>query len=543
MPMRSLGFVAWLASSLIVGGCGASVDPLPATVPAEDPRPTPDAGPEATPDAPPDPKPGGPLEISWGTCTIPGRDAIEAECATVDVPARRGVAGVTATTPVAIYRLKAGRQPAAAQMWLLNGGPGGAGWSLAPFAEMVNQVRTIDIDAYLVDHRGTGSSNFLDCPRTLRTARTTKDFAVKCSAEIREKFGDLVDGYSTTESAHDVRELIDSTATPGQKVFVYGGSYGSYWAHRLLQLPGVRVDAVVTDGNCLGPVCNFDVPQHLMVDEPMRHLADLCKETPECGARLGEDPWAFAAATFEKIAGGHCAEARFAQWSAASLVHSIGVFWPAGIAPTIYRLDRCEPRDVTVLNAFEQRLRSFSNDRAPMPLPSIGPVPTPKSTQNSSSTLQAHVIASEMISQPPPSTASLRALAETKTFKADLDRLDLSYFADWRGYPRDEFVGGWVERDVPWLVMQGTFDFQTVHSWTAKAVANVKDPSLQVVTVDGGGHGVVFASECSFEILESFLADPRAKVDTGCLASVRSSALVSNPRYVEYFFGTRNAWD
>jgi hypothetical protein len=100
-----------------------------------------------------------------------------------------------------------------------------------------------------------------------------------------------------------------------------------------------------------------------------------------------------------------------------------------------------------------------------------------------------------------------------------------------------------VNRDVPWLVMQGTLDFQIVHSWTAKGVARIKDPSLQVVDVHGGGHGVVFASECSLEILESFLEKPRAKVDTTCLKQVRQDALTIVPRYVQYFFGRSDAWD
>lgn len=541
--LRQVAFPLLLSLSSTLVACSGAVEQ------AGNPGTTPPTNPPGE-QPPTDTKPA--FEIAWGSCSIPsGEKSIEAECATIDAPARRGVEG-SGTVPVAIYRLKSKKQPATGQMWLLNGGPGGSGFSLAPYAEYVTTFAA-GIDAYLIDHRGTGASAFLDCPRSLGTATTTGEYATECSKEIRDVYGSRIDGFSTTESAWDVKELIDSTAAKDQKVFVYGGSYGSYWAHRLLQLPGLRIDAMVTDGNCLGTTCSFDTPQTFAIDEPMKAILDACKESAPCAAKLGADPTAFANATLQKLAAGHCKETKLAKWAPADLMMSIGVYWPAGLMPILYRFDRCNAGDITVLNGINNKLEEFSRSRMIRNLPNLGggshpagtrgPTPKPTEDESFSQTLQMHVIASEMISRPAPTEAQLRAKAANLMFKPGDDSYDLSYFDLWKGYPKDEFVGGWVNRDVPWLLMQGTFDFQTVFSLSTESMKHIQNPSLQRVRMDGGGHGVVFDSRCALNILEGFLKDPRAKVDTSCTADVKKEAITIDPRYVEYFFGTTDAWD
>lgn len=537
----SLGRIAnalLATGALSLVACSGAIFDEPVVGPSTSPTPT-----TPTPTEPPNvPPPPSKTVIAWATCQVPGsRGNIEADCATVDMPARRGIEG-SGTVPVAIYRLKAKKQPATAQMWMLNGGPGGAGFGLAPFGEVVAQGFSQAIDVYLIDHRGTGESEFLDCPKAMRTATTTADYTKKCSIELREQLGAKLDGFSTTESAHDVRELIDATAAKDQKVYVYGGSYGSYWTHRLLQLPNVRLDAVVTDGNCISSTCTFDTPQTFGVDEAMGAIFEVCKENTECTTKLGSDPAAFAKDLVGKLRGGHCASAKLSSWAPADLMLSLGPVWASGLLPTLYRLNRCSEADVRVLNELEKKIQEV-NQRGPVPLPKFGPTPRPSERTSSSTALQLHVIASEMISRPAPAREVLAAKAAPLTFQPGEDSFDISYFDSWQTYPRDAFVDGWSSRDVPWLMMQGTFDFQTVFSLSQKALPNVKNPSLQFVKVDGGGHGVVFDSECSIKMLESFLANPKAKVDTSCVSDVRKASLDIDSRYTQYFFGVSNAWE
>jgi len=427
-------------------------------------------------------------------------------------------------------------------MWMLNGGPGGAGFSLGPYGEIVSGTFDQGIDVYLVDHRGTGESEYLDCPKAYRSATTSADFSKKCSEEVRALLGAKLDGFSTTESARDVRDLMAATATPGQKVFLYGGSYGSYWAHRFLQLPDTKVDAVVTDGNCLSSTCSFDTPQTFGMDEAVGFMLDVCKSTAACTAKLGAEPRAFLREVLGKLAGGHCARAKLSRVPPADLVLSLGPVWPQGIFPTFYRLNRCSDGDVAALDTLATKLEEV-NQRGPVPAPRFGPTPNPSSRRSMSTALLIHVVASEMISRPVPTRDALVAKAAGLELRPGEDSFDLSYFDAWQPYPRDTFVDGWVKRDVPWLVMQGTFDFQTVYSLSQAALKNVDDPSLQFVRIDGGGHGVVFDSECALTMLEAFLKDPKAKVDSRCTSDVTRDALTTDSRYSEYFLGVSDAWE
>lgn len=492
-------------------------------------------------EAPDTPSKPTPLAIAWTTCSIPnGDEPIAAECATVDAPVRRGTAG-GGTTPVAVYRLRSTKQPAVAQLWMLNGGPGAAGFTLAPLGRQILDV--LDrVDVYLVDHRGTGASALLVCPQAEKSATSMGEYMRLCSREVRRLMGDRIDGFSTTEVAHDVRELIDATATTEQKVFVYGGSYGSYLAHRLLQIEAVRVDGIITDGNCIGTLCSFDTPQAFRVDEAVKHVLDVCRETPSCTARLGDDPWAFATETIHRLAAGHCAGSTLAARAPADWAAALGTYWPAGLAPTLYRLHRCSPDDATILDTLDSKLTSLREGRLVSRLPPFGPAPHPTAESAISGPLMYHVAASEMIPKPAPTASVLSERAETLTFKADPRALDVSHFDAWEGYPSDSYVGGWAKRDVPWLMMQGTFDFQTEYSLAERALARVENPSLQLVRVEGGGHGVVFASECSRGILQAFLANPRAKVDASCMTSVKRAALDLDASYTHYFFGVTDAW-
>lgn len=460
------------------------------------------------------------------------------------------------TVPVAVYRLKARKQPATAQMWFLNGGPGGSGFSLVRYADRVASSFAQGVDTYLIDHRGTGESTFLECPKATRASKDLDAFAVECSQEIRELSGDKLDGFGTTESAHDVRELIDATAEPDKKVVVYGGSYGSYWAHRLLQLPNVHVDAVITDGNCLSSTCTFDTPQSFGMDEVVKNIAEVCKEQEACRARFGPDPWGKIRDIVRKLNEGHCAEAALAQMAPADLILNLGPMWAAGILPLLYRLDRCSAGDLAALGALagvftriDQGSRANAtvdvvpSDQFLRRIPRLGETPAPTSRTSFSTALQTHVVASELVSLPVPSKESLAARAESLTFQPDPSAFDLGYLAKWQGYPKDAAVGGWMNRDVPWLMLQGTFDFQTVYSMSQAALPKITDPSLQFVRIDGGNHGVAFDSDCTLKMVERFVAAPTAKVKAACVSEVKAESVTPDPGYADYFFGTRDPWD
>lgn len=562
----------------LLAGCGSTTGEQVVDTPAPAARnlqPSPVVEPEGLPR---------PAAIQWAACAIPSgdRQTIQADCATVDLPARRDVP-TTETVRVAVYRISGGKN-ATHQLWMLNGGPGGAGFSLAPYAELATGVGPTT-DVYMVDHRGTGESEFFACTKAERSSSALTTFMQSCSDEIRSQYGTRTDGFSTTESAWDVSDLINKTATRSQKVFVYGGSYGSYWAHRFLQLPGVRVDGMITDGNCISGTCSFDTPQEFYVDEVLQSMAEICKDTTECSTRFGSDPWTVIKDLATKLKNGHCSAAVMTQEPLASTLHNLGMYWASGIPPVLHRLNRCNASDVTVLNQLSNNLEAFrtgASITSPIPfdpltdsfldspalptslalslmpasttnpmlaralrhLPILGATPTPSAKRSSSTALYLHVVASEMISNPPPSLAELKEKASKLVYQPSSDYDEwLQGFPNWKGYPRNSFVDGWATRAVPWLMLQGTFDFQTAYSLSQTALKSLIGPKIQFVRVDGAGHGVAFASRCASSLVGSFLTDPNAQLDTNCTKDVRSRSLIPNRGYTQYLLGTTNAWD
>ena len=133
--------------------------------------------------------------------------------------------------------------------FFLAGGPGqGAAQMAKPLREAFRQIVN-DRDIVLVDQRGTGKSNPLNC--------TDEDDSLKAFSESEEslmaRLKKCMAGYDadlrlyTTDIAMD--DLDDVRAFFGyDKINIYGGSYGTRAALVYLRRHGDRVRTVVLDG-------------------------------------------------------------------------------------------------------------------------------------------------------------------------------------------------------------------------------------------------------------------------------------------------------
>ena len=178
-------------------------------------------------------------------------------------------------------------KPAPDPLFILSGGPGQAAsdfyLSVAPAFTRIRRDR----DLVLVDQRGTGRSNRLDCELPDDT-----EFAVldpqKLQALVRECRTSLPGDprYYTTSIA--VRDLDDVRAALGyEKVNLYGISYGTRVAqHYMRRYPG-RVRTAILDGAvpaevALGPDVAIEA-QHA-IDSALQRCArdtDCAREFPE----------------------------------------------------------------------------------------------------------------------------------------------------------------------------------------------------------------------------------------------------------------------
>ncbi|HSP63690.1 MAG TPA: alpha/beta fold hydrolase [Pyrinomonadaceae bacterium] len=141
-------------------------------------------------------------------------------------------------------------KPASDPIFYFQGGPGGAATSVASAWIMTQLHRTRDV--VLVDQRGTGKSNPLQCnfrgdPNEMRgyfAEYLTLESVRACRAEL-EKIADLR-LYTTTIAMAD---LDDVRAALGyDKINVYGGSYGSTAALSYLNFYPRHVRTVTISG-------------------------------------------------------------------------------------------------------------------------------------------------------------------------------------------------------------------------------------------------------------------------------------------------------
>jgi pimeloyl-ACP methyl ester carboxylesterase len=180
-------------------------------------------------------------------------------------------------------------RPAPDPIVYLLGGPGGAATSAAPAWIMTQLRRTRDV--VLLDQRGTGKSNPLNCNFRGDSNDMSKYFVnvltpeaiSACRTEL-EKTADLR-LYTTTIAMADLEEVIGALGY--DKVNVYGGSYGATTALSYLNYYPQRVRTVTISG-VAPPNISVLVPFGKAVDHALNRLFDDCAADEKCRTAFPE---------------------------------------------------------------------------------------------------------------------------------------------------------------------------------------------------------------------------------------------------------------
>jgi pimeloyl-ACP methyl ester carboxylesterase len=159
-------------------------------------------------------------------------------------------------------------QPAPDPLFIISGGPGQSAsdlyLSVSPAFARIRRDR----DIVLVDQRGTGRSNMLDC--TLPDDADFTEFEAEDARPVIEKCLAELPGnprYYTTSIA--VRDLEEVRAAGGyESINLYGASYGTRVAQHYMRRYPQRVRAVILDGVvpadlALGPDIALDAQRAL----------------------------------------------------------------------------------------------------------------------------------------------------------------------------------------------------------------------------------------------------------------------------------------
>ena len=496
-----------LASSFLLVACGSDADP---------PQPP---SPDATP----------PVALVWEPCPLySDGTGPAAECARPAAPAlwtdpSRGT--------IELFVKRYGGT--GTQVWLLNGGPGGSGADFEPLADAFVR-ESPELQIYMLDHRGTGRSSRLGCAGELDTS--PGGFAIleaewpDCVAELQATWADQLPGFTTSNAARDLGWLIDETRQPGRDVLVWGGSYGTRWAQRYLQIYPAQADGVSLQG-IASPATSFS-QYDARYDVVARAFLASCADDAFCSAKLGSDPVAVA----DRVMTGPTVACPASGLDRDELRQFFAVllmsYWEERtlIPATIYRLDRCAPRDVAALHYLDLVL---GQDAAPSIYDRLF-----------SRVLATHVGLSEFFDDP-PTLEEAQAVVDASVASLAVGPRYRRRYDTWPRYPEDEYDGGFADSAVAMLMMQGQYDPATPLSYALAVRDNFAGANQRFFEIPNAPHSfespTAAGYSCQLVMLYRWILDPRAE-PFDCIDAILPQDFAGTPDLAAYF-GTADVWE
>lgn len=442
---------------------------------------------------------------------LPGFSDAMAECAVMNLPA-------VWTEPdgdkieVFVKRYPATTQPATGQLWLLDGGPGYPSGSMEHTAMLLSHTNPT-LDIYLPHHRGTGKSTFAECTAS---APSYGD----CATQVPH-----LDGLTTTGAARDLAALIDAVDT-GIDVFVYGISYGGYWAQRYLQVRPEQASGVILDSTV--PVGGDYSLLDINADQAARRVLALCEADPTCSAKLEGDPLAKIQLA-NALEGSRCSPSKYEFGHLAAGDYFDRLLLPA----TIYRTLRCEDADLVWL----EKMRAYHEWYGEVLIGGF------------SFTVNRNILYSELWLT--DATFLELAAAQDRLLAVAGVHGDANGSDTWPRYPHDEHYGVWPSTSVPVLVLQAGLDARTPYGDLVRE--HYAGANQYYVELPLAAHGVMWPLDapmadlgevgCGAQIMSSFLADPSQPPATSCIAGMAPLDWANPPQEWLALVGIDDLWE
>ncbi len=482
---------------------------------------------------------GGGEAVSFEPCPLyTGTEEGAAECATISLPASREEPAL-GTVNVFVKHVVADG-PRRGQLWLLQGGPGGSGVGWEGIAEV---FAAIGYDSFIPDHRGVGRSDRLSCPEQEAFEsdgheEVTLGETAACLDHLDEVWGDRLAAFNGTEAAADIGDLIDLTRGPDDRVFVFGVSYGTQWAHRYLQQFPDQAQGIIIDSICV-PDCDFTLIDR-WYDDAFGLFLDRCADDASCNEHMGGDPRATVAAALARFEDGSCADAEAAGFTR-ELARSLSVQVSYDMENRRYflpmwrRFARCSAADVDALAWL-----AAAAGGAPEPLDPVDAL--------DSNILADNIIVVEDMPDDPPSLSELETIDDTLAASAQLSLYFRALIDVWPPRQSDAYQDVFGETDVPILMLQGALDFIPIDHVTPVA-EHFAGPGQSLVVLPTSPHGTLGQSpttdgdDCSFDIFQQFVEDPMATLNTDCTSRPAPIDFEIGSDDAEALFGTPDAWD
>ncbi|MBV8433247.1 MAG: alpha/beta fold hydrolase, partial [Candidatus Eremiobacteraeota bacterium] len=169
--------------------------------------------------------------------------------------------------------------PATGTIVAAEGGPGYAsGGSRASYRALFRPLLDTR-DLLMMDDRGTGRSDAIDCEPLQTAPAMTLDNVTRCGAQL----GDRSDLYGTDLAADDLAALVRALRL--RPVSIYGDSYGTFFVQVFAARHPQLVRSIVLDGAY--PAIGDD-PWYATYGATIRTAFDLaCRRAPTCASQPG----------------------------------------------------------------------------------------------------------------------------------------------------------------------------------------------------------------------------------------------------------------
>lgn len=494
-----------------------------------------------------------PVELLWKDCPAYMPDV--AQCGYAALPLDySGASG--GELSVFFYRVEgqAEKSDKKGQIWFLQGGPGGSGVDFVFLFEAWAQKHP-EWDFYSLDHRGVGNTARLGCMQEMAFATMDFEGIEKCLNYLNSQWGEgVLKHFTTSNAARDLAHVVEANREPGVPAYVYGVSYGTYWAHRYMQLFPEQADAIVLDSLALPGLLyidNFDY----WFNENGRRIFERCGEDETCSSTMAfvaDTPWEAVGHVFEQVDSGQlCAE--FADVISRPMLRNILGFMSADwftrilMPAAVFRVQRCAPEDIQALGNFYSYLQNMES-QVPEEIAKLYSI-----------VLGEHILQAELLEGKSPE--EVLAIIQEAFVSSDTayGPALISEWGKWPVYEDDGTFGKLSDATVPLLMLNGNLDPQTPIDTALPAADHFNGQNQHFVEMPWAPHGVVFVSytkenletqeglKCGEQIMFDFLSDPAATPDTSCLADLAplefsADSEVNKATSLE-LFGTPDMWN
>jgi pimeloyl-ACP methyl ester carboxylesterase len=178
-------------------------------------------------------------------------------------------------------------------LFVLAGGPGMAATAFYASVAPVFAPLHRDRDIVLVDQRGTGGSNALDCASsTADLYQSTTAAIVAATARCLKMLRSHADVrfYTTSLAVQDLDRV--RAALGYDRINLYGSSYGTIVAQQYLRRHPDRVRSVILDG-VVPPQLALGATSALDAQAALSRIFARCARQPACHARFGDPAAAY----------------------------------------------------------------------------------------------------------------------------------------------------------------------------------------------------------------------------------------------------------